>query len=182
MGEGCKTHAFDCTVDPASPVVAGKSFTFHNWCIGEEGAGFNAGNGYLRGKQRTVQFKKLSETMQLLGHNSVDVLKFDIEGYEEVNRLFLALHDAGYRVVSREMNEVDEKCAEFGLVNDALAVKEGCLYRMPGRWPGSCVHGLSLCTAWRHALDRGIVQRVGARALVQVGRCSYLRLFSGFTL
>merc|ERR1712039_719537 len=25
--EGCETHAFDCTVDPASPVVAGKSFT-----------------------------------------------------------------------------------------------------------------------------------------------------------
>merc|ERR1712190_181366 len=38
-------------------------------------------------------------------------------GYVEVNRLFLALHDAGYRVVSREMNEVDEKCAEFVLVN-----------------------------------------------------------------
>jgi len=158
--EGCETHAFDCTVDPTSPVVAGKSFTFHNWCIGEEGAGFNAGNGYLRGKQRAVQFKKLSETMQLLGHDSVDVLKFDIEGFEwklfqseifglktlprqlafelhtegskpiavpphlvegkgyvEVNRLFLGLHDAGYRVVSREMNEVDEKCAEFVLVN-----------------------------------------------------------------
>merc|ERR1712079_415719 len=80
--EGCETHAFDCTVDPTSPVVAGKSFTFHNWCIGEEGAGFNAGNGYLRGKQRAVQFKKLSETMQLLGHDSVDVLKFDIEGFE----------------------------------------------------------------------------------------------------
>merc|ERR1712004_367989 len=80
--EGCETHAFDCTVDPASPVVAGKSFTFHNWCIGEEGAGFNAGNGYLRGKQGGVQFKKLSETMRLLGHDSVDVLKFDIEGFE----------------------------------------------------------------------------------------------------
>merc|ERR1712003_512187 len=39
------------------------------------------------------------------------------KGYVEVNRLFLALHDAGYRVVSREMNEVDEKCAEFVLVN-----------------------------------------------------------------
>jgi len=158
--EGCETHAFDCTVDPASPVVAGKSFTFHNWCIGEQGAGFNAGNGYLRGKQGGVQFKKLSETMRLLGHDSVDVLKFDIEGFEwklfeseilglktlprqlafelhtegskpiavpphlvqgrgyvEVNRLFLALHDAGYRVVSKEMNEVDEKCAEFVLAN-----------------------------------------------------------------
>merc|ERR1711972_303149 len=65
--EGCETHAFDCTVDPASPVVAGKSFTFHNWCIGKEGG---------------VQFKKLSETMRLLGHDSVDVLKFDIEGFE----------------------------------------------------------------------------------------------------
>merc|ERR1712137_927535 len=111
------------------------------------------------GKQSSVQFKKLSETMQLLGHDSVDVLKFDIEGFEwklfqseilglkslprqlafelhtqgskpiavpphlvrgkdfvEVNRLFLALHDVGYRVVSKEMNIYDDKCAEFVLV------------------------------------------------------------------
>merc|ERR1712014_107488 len=119
------------------------------------------GNNYLRGRSAdSLSFKTMSQTMQLLGHDSVDVLKFDIEGFEwklfqseifglkslpkqlafelhtegskpiavpphlvqgkgyvEVNRLFVALHDLGYRVVSREMNEVDEKCAEFVLVN-----------------------------------------------------------------
>lgn len=42
--EGCETHAFDCTVDPASPVVAGKAFAFHNWCIGDGGSEFNRGD------------------------------------------------------------------------------------------------------------------------------------------
>jgi len=159
--EGCETHAFDCTVDPASPVVAGKAFTFHNWCIGEGGSEFNTGNNYLRGRSADgLSFKTLSETMRLLGHDSVDVLKFDIEGFEwklfdteilsgkslprqlafelhtegsvpkavpphlvkgksfvEVNRLFLSLHDLGYRVVSKEMNIYDDKCAEFVLAN-----------------------------------------------------------------
>merc|ERR1711920_1173488 len=120
-----------------------------------------SGNNYLRGRSADgLSFRTMSETMRLLGHDSVDVLKFDIEGFEwklfeseilglktlprqlafelhtegskpiavpphlvqgrgymEVNRLFLALHDAGYRVVSKEMNEVDEKCAEFVLAN-----------------------------------------------------------------
>jgi len=159
--EGCETHAFDCTVDPASPVVAGKSFTFHPWCIGEGGSEFNKGNNYLRGRSADgLSFKTLTQTMRHLGHDSVDVLKFDIEGFEwklfsteilsgmnlprqlafelhtegskpiavpphlvkgrgfvEVNRLFLSLHDLGYRVVSKEMNIYDDKCAEFVLVN-----------------------------------------------------------------
>lgn len=98
--------------------------------------------------------------MSELGHDAVDVLKFDIEGFEwklfsteilsgrllprqlafelhtenaspytvpphlvegkgfvEVNRLFLALHDLGYRVASREKNKYDGRCAEFVLVN-----------------------------------------------------------------
>merc|ERR1711879_159961 len=77
------THAFDGTVDPASPVVAGKSFTFHNWCIGEGGSEFNSGNNYLRGRSADgLSFRTMSETMRLLGHDSVDVLKFDIEGFE----------------------------------------------------------------------------------------------------
>merc|ERR1712217_3609 len=79
--EGCATHAFDCTVDPASPVVANKSFTFHNWCIGEGGSEFNKGNNYLRGRR-------------------ADSLSFK------------TMHDLGYRVVSKEMTMVDEKCAE----------------------------------------------------------------------
>lgn len=159
--EGCETHAFDCTVDPASPVVAGKAFAFHNWCIGDGGSEFNRGNNYLRGRSAGgLSFRTLSETMRLLGHDSLDVLKFDIEGFEwrlfeteilgggllprqlafelhtqgskpivvpphlvkgkgfgEVNQLFLALHDRGYRVVSKEMNIYDDKCAEFVLVN-----------------------------------------------------------------
>merc|ERR1712137_647718 len=161
--QGCETHAFDCTVDPSNDVVANKQFTFHHWCIGtQEDKGFsNTDNIYLRGKQnQQFQFKTLSETMRVLGHTTIDILKFDIEGFEwtlfeqeilpmtnppkqlafelhtegskpvavqprlvegkgfpAVNQLFLSLFNKGYRVTSKEINQVDEKCAEFVLVN-----------------------------------------------------------------
>merc|ERR1711879_781730 len=35
--------------------------------------------------------------------------------YRAVNRLLLALHDKGYRVVAKELNRHDRACAEFVL-------------------------------------------------------------------
>lgn len=158
---GCETHAFDCSISSKSPAVNGKSFTFHPWCIGKKGNTSFDGNAYVGGQSvEELQFKSLSETMKLLGHSHISLLKFDIEGFEwglfeneilkslqlpgqlafelhteganpryvpeentkgkdyvAVNRLFLELHDKGYRVVSKELNSGDHACAEFVLVN-----------------------------------------------------------------
>lgn len=79
---GCETHAFDCTVKPSSPAVAGKSFKFHDWCIGQKGNVSFQNNLYLKTDEDRIQFKTLAETMKDLGHSHVDLLKFDIEGFE----------------------------------------------------------------------------------------------------
>mmetsp|Transcript_119970 Transcript_119970/g.333838 ORF Transcript_119970/g.333838 Transcript_119970/m.333838 type:complete len:381 (+) Transcript_119970:63-1205(+) len=78
--EGCETHAFDCTIMPNSPAVANQPFTFHEWCIGPSDSKIDAGNAYLKGG--ALKFKTFAETMETLGHSSVDLLKFDIEGFE----------------------------------------------------------------------------------------------------
>jgi hypothetical protein len=83
----CETHAFDCTVDPSSPVVAGKKFTFHNWCIGQKGNFGLEHNTYVENNTKSggnpaLEFKTLSTTMKELGHTHIDLLKFDIEGFE----------------------------------------------------------------------------------------------------
>lgn len=80
---GCQTHAFDCSISPTSAAVNKKAFTFHNWCIGKKGNTSFEGNAYV-GKQnaQAMQFKTLAETMKLLGHDHISLLKFDIEGFE----------------------------------------------------------------------------------------------------
>lgn len=168
---GCETHAFDCSVDSKDPVVAGQPFKFHDWCIGEKkDESLPSDNAYVNksererrgsvGKAKATKFKSLSDTMAELGHEHVDLLKFDIEGFEwelfqteilpsknlpeqlsfelhtqgalkqfvppanvkgkgfvEVNQLFKALFDRGYRVASKELNNGDPTCAEFIAVN-----------------------------------------------------------------
>lgn len=85
---GCETHAFDCTVDPKAPSVANKKFNFHHWCIGSHDNVSFAGNTYVNGdrgsltSEKKMQFKTLAETMKDLGHTYIDLLKFDIEGFE----------------------------------------------------------------------------------------------------
>jgi len=79
---GCETHAFDCTVDPNDPAVAGKPFQFHHWCIGQRSNVSFQGNVYVKNHAETMQFKTLAQTMAELGHTYVDLLKFDIEGFE----------------------------------------------------------------------------------------------------
>jgi len=78
---GCETHAFDCTIGPSAPAVAGRSFKFHNWCIGQKNNVSFKSNVYLQ-TDASMEFKTLTETMHELGHSHVDLLKFDIEGFE----------------------------------------------------------------------------------------------------
>merc|ERR1719498_2078060 len=79
---GCETHAFDCTVDPSSSVVKGRDFKFHHWCIGQKGNVSMQNNVYVKDDPNSFQFKSLPETMKELGHSHIDLLKFDIEGFE----------------------------------------------------------------------------------------------------
>jgi hypothetical protein len=79
---GCETHAFDCTVSPSSPAIVGKSFHFHNWCIGHQGGISFADNKYVHDNKDALQFKSLPDTMKMLNHTHIDLLKFDIEGFE----------------------------------------------------------------------------------------------------
>lgn len=156
---GCTVHAFDCTSDVAalSAEAASTGVTFHPWCIGKQRP--FEGNNYAIKKDSIYAFYTLKEVMEKLGHQQVDVLKMDIEGFEwqileeeiipalspplqilfelhtegakkefvpqqvvlgrdrkAVNRAFMQLHDAGYRVVSKELNGGDMACAEFALV------------------------------------------------------------------
>jgi len=77
---GCETHAFDCTIKPDSPAVKDKAFTFHEWCIGPEKSKINKNNLYLVGGG--LRFKTFTSTLKELGHPVLDILKFDIEGFE----------------------------------------------------------------------------------------------------
>jgi hypothetical protein len=79
---GCETHAFDCTIDPNSKAVAGKQFKFHHWCIGSKEQVDTPKSNYVKTDKANLVFKSLAQTMQELGHNNIDLLKFDIEGFE----------------------------------------------------------------------------------------------------
>merc|ERR1719272_1024046 len=83
---GCDVHAFDCTINNQAASVKGKHFHFHEWCIGSnkevDMGGLN--DNYLKGEKKTetLIFKSLSDSMKELGHSQMDLLKFDIEGFE----------------------------------------------------------------------------------------------------
>mmetsp|Transcript_2495 Transcript_2495/g.7076 ORF Transcript_2495/g.7076 Transcript_2495/m.7076 type:complete len:251 (-) Transcript_2495:171-923(-) len=81
--DGCEVHAFDCTVALDKPSVTGKKFIFHDWCLGFRNRTSFEGNIFAAGRSaEEFVFKTLSETMAELGHENIDLLKFDIEGFE----------------------------------------------------------------------------------------------------
>merc|ERR1719174_520251 len=79
---GCETHAFDCTLQPGARSVTGKKFQFHNWCIGDNQNVSIPESHYVKTDEANLKFKTLTETMRELGHTYIDLLKFDIEGFE----------------------------------------------------------------------------------------------------
>ena len=80
LSQFCRqVHAFDCTIGKNNSAVAGHPFTFHDFCIGEKPA---AGNGYFQEPIETYKYSTLESTMRTLGHETVDILKMDIEGAE----------------------------------------------------------------------------------------------------
>merc|ERR1740138_1177493 len=88
---GCETHAFDCAVPATDPNVYQQAFAFHEWCIGrsEESSG-DAADSMSQGiygdkgsaTSTGMVFKPLKDTMRELNHTHINLLKFDIEGFE----------------------------------------------------------------------------------------------------
>lgn len=78
---GCEVHGFDCTsnLEDLARAAAGK-VSLHPWCVGKERAFEN--NYYSKHAHNALTFFSLREIMHKLGHRKVDVLKFDIEGFE----------------------------------------------------------------------------------------------------
>jgi len=83
---GCRVHVFDCTMtSQPSRLLAYldelKEFdnvVFHAWCIGDPPSGeFNTAYG-----QALHEFYTLDQVMSKLNHTNVDIVKFDIEGFE----------------------------------------------------------------------------------------------------
>jgi len=87
----CEVHAFDCTVNAnlknIKASMKNPKFNFHEWCIGDDSKVNMEASGYTKGggrnhEQSQMVFKSLATSMKELGHTSMDLLKFDIEGFE----------------------------------------------------------------------------------------------------
>mmetsp|Transcript_93238 Transcript_93238/g.179135 ORF Transcript_93238/g.179135 Transcript_93238/m.179135 type:complete len:492 (+) Transcript_93238:38-1513(+) len=82
---GCRVHVFDCTmvdspqhlVSFLADVAAIDNVIFHPWCVGDHGSQYHGAYG-----NAPSMFFTLDEIMSKLGHDSVDIVKFDIEGFE----------------------------------------------------------------------------------------------------
>mmetsp|Transcript_66661 Transcript_66661/g.126983 ORF Transcript_66661/g.126983 Transcript_66661/m.126983 type:complete len:750 (-) Transcript_66661:289-2538(-) len=74
----CEVHIFDCSADANQLQAAHQGFTFHDWCIGSWHEELRARSSDMN----SWQFKTLSDTMFLLGHVQIDVLKVDAGGME----------------------------------------------------------------------------------------------------
>jgi hypothetical protein len=79
MSKYCEVHAFDCTVPANSPHVSHQPFHFHQLCIGREAV--QAADGYKHPGAK-LRFEPLAHVKRRLGHEYIDVLKFDVEGHE----------------------------------------------------------------------------------------------------
>lgn len=79
--QGCEVHAFDCSIDATAASVQGKAFKFHHWCLGKGDASDFTNSDYAH-STTGYQFKTLQSSMAELSDTKVDLLKFDIEGFE----------------------------------------------------------------------------------------------------
>eukprot|EP00977_Amphora_coffeiformis_P024481 scaffold15975_cov153-Amphora_coffeaeformis.AAC.1 len=77
----CQVHTFDCTGDRSRfKVPANDRLVFHHVCLGTEHV--DAAPTCPKGNPKCGPTWTLSEMQQTLGHNRIDLLKVDIEGFE----------------------------------------------------------------------------------------------------
>lgn len=77
----CEVHGFDCTSNLGQLERAARGrVKLHPWCVGKERS--FEGNYYTRQSKGSFEFLGLADIMTRLGHRKIDVLKFDIEGFE----------------------------------------------------------------------------------------------------
>ena len=83
---GCEVHAFDCTVPAQNDLVRDRLFEFHQLCIGSAPIADLSSSSYAKDHaaetKNQFQFESLASIQQRLGHQSITILKFDIEGGE----------------------------------------------------------------------------------------------------
>ena len=75
---GASVYGFDCT-DYLRPEY---KFHFYPWCVGQNTSTFDEGNDYNKKIKGKKIFMPLTEMTQKLGHKRINILKFDIEGFE----------------------------------------------------------------------------------------------------
>jgi hypothetical protein len=75
---GASVYGFDCT-DFNRPEY---KFHFYQWCVGKNTSVINPTNAFSDRVKGPQKFLSLTEIKRQLGHKKIDILKFDIEGYE----------------------------------------------------------------------------------------------------
>eukprot|EP00977_Amphora_coffeiformis_P028527 scaffold35719_cov137-Amphora_coffeaeformis.AAC.1 len=122
---GCAVHQFDCTMldrDQLEPFLEKQkdipSLSFHPWCVGE-----NLVNDVNKLSSKDAgALVRLDEIMDRLGHEEVDVLKFDIEGFEW--KLFDSILKS--RKLPRQMSfELHTRHASRAYVSPPLVADKG---------------------------------------------------------
>ncbi len=87
VAKGCQVFAFDCTVadvEKMTGTARQNGVHFFPWCVGHSKDLFKVKTVYTKDHVpgRSYEVLRLAEIMQRLGHKSLSLLKFDIEGHE----------------------------------------------------------------------------------------------------
>ena len=78
---GCKVHTFDCTVGTPIETEIPDGVVFHPWCVGEKDE-LKAISSDLGHQGESGQYYTLATILKTLGHETIDLLKMDIERHE----------------------------------------------------------------------------------------------------
>eukprot|EP00982_Pelagococcus_subviridis_P007616 30676-Pelagococcus_subviridis.AAC.3 len=95
---GCEVHTFDCTVGVPGSGVVPEGINFHPWCAGphDEIKFISSDLGHTGEKG---QYYTLQSIMNSLAHDSIELLKMDIERHEVEVISTLAKHTAPSQLV-----------------------------------------------------------------------------------
>ncbi|CAB9509807.1 Methyltransferase-like protein 24 [Seminavis robusta] len=130
---GCAVHSFDCTMNDVDALTRFIDYqkdivnlAFHPWCVGEEDAVdqdvLKKSNVYDMSKFSS-NMVRLEEIMERLHHEEVDLLKFDIEGFEW--KLFDSILQSTEHLPRQMAFELHTRHANPGYVPPHLVKEKG---------------------------------------------------------